>query len=391
VLKNKEAFNVTFQTNLRKLYAKILPMKPQLRNNSVRAGNDEELAYLRKKKWDLYTPVPPVINSFQGHEIKLRPGLTFTPFANAVKCNAHCAFCSEDLIRTNGHIPTAQLLISDYDSYFNGLKEALLSCKGLKIGLSLSGLEATAEPRWLIRLLDLLHSLKAEFSFDEKVLYTNGSGFITFPEIMEDLRKADFDRIELSRCHYDEKTNQEIMRFNRNQPVWKNDVYESLFNNSYLKDKIKNSCILTRKGVNSISEVENYLNWASNLGVSTVVFREMSRLDHTYNLNTTSTWIEDNRIEIESIMQSIASSYTEIRKGWSYESSTIGYYYYNEHYRWNNKVEVIMETSSYPALMKANDSGVVQKLIYHSNGNLTGDWDADNFVLAHFTKEPVKI
>lgn len=365
-------------------------MKPLLRNNTVKATNNKELTFLRKEKWNLYTPLESVDHSFQGYSVKLRPGLTFTPFANAVKCNAHCTFCSEDLIRNDGHIPTAQLLIKDYESYFYGLKEILASLKGLRIGLSLSGLEATAEPRWLIQLLQLLHVMEPVFSFDEKVLYTNGTGLVTHPEIIDELEKANFDRIELSRCHYHEKNNQEIMRFNRNQPVWKNENYESLFQHSYLKNKIKNSCILTNTGVNNIDEVERYLDWASDLGVSTVVFREMSRLDHTYRFNVTSQWIEENRIEIDSIMQIIASSYSEIRKGWSYESSTIGYYYYNEHYRWKNKVEVIMETSSYPALVKANTSGIVQKLIYHSNGNLTGDWDANNFVLGNYIKEPVR-
>ncbi len=89
-------------------------------------------------------------------------------------------------------------------------------------------------------------------------------------------------------------------------------------------------------------------------------------------------------------MKSIATKHSSIRDQWTYQSSTIGYYYYNEHYLWRNKVEVIIETSSYPALMQANASGVVQKLIYHSNGNLTGDWDADNFVIANVKKEPVK-
>jgi hypothetical protein len=164
-----------------------------------------------------------------------------------------------------------------------------------------------------------------------------------------------------------------------------------LIKNSYLNRKIKNSCILTKKGVNSITEAERYLDWASSLGVTTVVFREMSRLDDSYMNNNTFSWIQENRIEIEGIMQAIAPAYSALREHWSYLTSTVGYYYYNEHFFWKNKIEVIMETSSYPALMKANASGVAQKLIYHSNGNLTGDWDADNYVLASFAKELIKV
>ncbi len=364
-------------------------MKTSLRNTSIKAINEEELKHLRKEKWKLYTPVPPLQHSFLGNNVTLRPGLTLTPFANAVACNAHCTFCSEELVRNDAHIPTAKRLIKDYKTYFDGLKKVLHSCNGLTIGLSLSGLEATAEPVWLTQLLNLVKEVSAGFSFDEKVLYTNGTGFISHPEIIALLEEAAFDRIELSRCHYDEAVNQAIMRFNRNQPVWKNKEYSSLFQHPYLREKIKNSCILTKQGVNSIEEVEHYLDWAAAHGVGTVVFREMSRMDQSYNANTTYQWIEENRIEIEGIMQSIAASYTTIRSNWAYESSTIGYYYYNEHYRWKNKVEVIMETSSYPALMEANASGVVQKLIYHSNGNLTGDWDADSCVIANFQQETI--
>ncbi|HVD97100.1 MAG TPA: radical SAM protein [Cytophagaceae bacterium] len=366
-------------------------MKTGLRNNSIKASNDVELARLRKEKWNLYVPLEPIQHSFNGNPVKLRPGLTLTPFANAVKCNAHCTFCSEDLVRKDGHIPTAKNLIRNYGEYFRGLKEVLKSCEGLNIGLSLSGLEATAEPVWLLQLLALIKDVSPYFSLDEKVMYTNGSGFLVNPEIIEAIEEAGFDRIELSRCHYNETINQEIMRFNRNQPVWKNEEYKRLFNDPYLSSKIKNSCILTKKGVNNIVEVETYLDWTASLGVQTVVFREMSRLDHSYQTNTTSHWIEDNRIEIDSIIQTVASSYSDVRKHWSYQSSTLGYYYYNEHFLWKDKMEVILETSSYPALMQANNSGVIQKLIYHSNGNLTGDWDADNFVIAQYKKEPVKI
>jgi hypothetical protein len=45
---------------------------------------------------------------------------------------------------------------------------------------------------------------------------------------------------------------------------------------------------------------------------------------------------------------------------------------------------VIIETSSYPALMAANAAGTVQKLVFHSNGNLCGDWDPDAHVIGKF-------
>ncbi|TAD98583.1 MAG: hypothetical protein EAZ97_10605 [Bacteroidetes bacterium] len=359
-------------------------MKTKNRNNSIKAQNDQELEFLRTEKWNLYISSPVLEHLIKGKQIKLRSGSTFTPFANAVPCNAHCAFCSEDLVRKGEHLPTAQTLIKDYKRYFEGLKAILNEFKGLKMGLSLSGLEATAEPKWLSELLEILTNTDFDSIFDEKVLYTNGTGLVNFPELILQIQKAGFERIELSRCHDDEKINQQIMYFNKNQAVRKNEVFKSLFDNEYLKNHIKISCILTKKGINSLEKLENYLEWVDSLGVKTVVFREMSRMDQQYDSTVTYTWIEENRVEIEQLMKEIAPTYSNIRKNWTYQKSTIGYYYYNEHYFWKNKIEVIIETSSYSALMQANASGIVQKLIYHSNGNLTGDWDSNNAVIANF-------
>ncbi|HEX2900400.1 MAG TPA: hypothetical protein VHS96_11835 [Bacteroidia bacterium] len=355
-----------------------------LRNLRLSPATDAQLADLRREKWGLYTPPAPIALTVQGQEFRFRPGLTLTPFANAVPCTAHCRFCSEELQRKSDHRLTAHAYIRDYDAYFNGLKQALLSVKSLPIGLSLSGLEATAEPRWLLRLLDLIDEISPEFRFDEKVLYTNGSGLLKHPQLVPALEQAAFDRIELSRCHPDQATNQRVMYINRNEPVWENAHYEDLVRSLQGRLFVKNSCILTQPGVNSLSDMEAYLDWAADLGVKEVVFRELSRLDDTYLPNATAKWVEQNRVPIEPILQALAPSRSGIRAGWHYLSSTLGYYYYNEHFLYRGKTEVIIETSSYPALQAANALAIAQKLVFHSNGNLCGDWDPDAFVIGKY-------
>ncbi len=179
------------------------------------------------------------------------------------------------------------------------------------------------------------------------------------------------------------------MRFNRNQPILKNAAYEALVKGLHEQVHIKNSCILNRKGIADVNSLEQYLHWATGLGVKEVVFRELSRLEGSYQINVFSQWIEANRVAIEPILNQIAPTLTEAREGWQYLYSTFGYYYYNEHFLWNNQVEVIFETSSYPALQAANASGVIQKLIFHSNGNLTGDWDPNAKVLLKTAKTTI--
>lgn len=248
------------------------------------------------------------------------------------------------------------------------------------MGLSLSGLEATAEPRWLLGLLEAI----ADFPFDEKVLYTNGSGLIKHPHLVEALEKAAFDRIELSRCHHDQATNQRVMYINRNEPVWENAHYEDLVRSLRGRLFVKNSCILTQPGIHTLEGMEAYLDWAASLGVREVVFRELSRLDDSYLRNRTAQWVEANRVPIEPLLAELSPSRSGTRACWRYLSSTLGYYYYNEHFLYRGQTEVIIETSSYPALRAANEQGTVQKLVFHSNGNLCGDWDPEAFVVGRF-------
>ncbi|RTQ44729.1 hypothetical protein EJV47_27440 [Hymenobacter gummosus] len=358
------------------------------RNQFRVAATAAELARFREQAWRLYEPAPPTELAAFGQHWRLRPGLTFTPFANAVRCTAHCAFCSEELQRYDGHQLTARRLIDDYPAYFARLREVLRPFRHWPLGLSLSGLEATAEPRWLRELLATLTALEAEgVVFDEKVLYTNGSGLATSPDLALALQDFGLTRLELSRCHDDEGVNQQIMRFNRNQPIRHNAVYAHTVGWLHGHLAVKNSCILTRLGIATLPDVERYLAWAAGLGVRQVVFRELSRLEGSYLPNVFTDWIEQQRVPIEPLLGAVAPTLDAPRPGWKYAGSTFGYYYYNEHYRYQ-QLEVIFETSSYPALQAANATNVLQKLILHSDGTLAGDWDPDSRVLSRAQPQP---
>ena len=237
------------------------------RNQFRVAASSVELAHFRQQAWRLYQPVAPVRLPAFGREWKLRPGLTFTPFANVLRCTAHCAFCSEELQRYDGHQLTAKRLIDDYPAYFARLRAVLQPFRGWPLGLSLSGLEATAEPQWLRELLVCLTQLEREgVVFDEKALYTNGSGFVASPDLGLAIQDFGLDRLELSRCHDDEAVNQQIMRFNRNQPIRHNAVYAATVGWLHRHLAVKNSCILTQLGIATLPDVEHYLAWPGRPG-----------------------------------------------------------------------------------------------------------------------------
>lgn len=356
-----------------------------IRNHTIIPKYNKQLHQLRSGKWAAYHEEETQVLPIKDRVITFRSGLTFTPYANPTPCNAHCRFCSEELLRKHQQHLTAERVIINYDQYFDGLAEALKDLAHLKnVGLSLSGLEATSDPMWLMRLLTLLQKEEDVPTFNEKVLYTNGSGLAKHPDLIYALKETDFDRLEISRCHYDDEKNQKIMYINRNEAVHQNEGYEAMIRSVLPQVHVKNSCILTKIGVHDIHEVETYLEWAMSLGVKQVVFRELSRLDDNYIENNTKKWVEENRVPIDGLLTAVMPDLGTQRRHWSYKHSKAGYYYYNEYFDYKNQVEVIFETSSYNELMSRNESAVIQKLVFHSNGNLCGDWDPDSVVIGNY-------
>jgi MoaA/NifB/PqqE/SkfB family radical SAM enzyme len=339
----------------------------QFREASSIAGPGE----FREGQWRAFEPQPPVERVLRGRVWLLRPGLTFTPYANPTRCNARCAFCSEELLRRDGDRLTARTIIADHDRYFEGLERAWAELQGFPMGMSLSGLEATSDPPWLLRLLALIE--RHGELFPHRVLYTNGSGLCTHPELIDALVAARFDRVELSRCHFDDDRNQRIMRFNRDQPIMRRDAFESTARTLGGRVAVKLVCILNAQGVATVGELEAYVAQAAALGVRSVVFRELSALGDAYHENRETRWISARRVSVRALMEELYPRGQAPRPGWEFLGVTAGYYYSNELYSFAG-VEVTLEASSYIAHHEARKTGVLQKLVFHSTGDLCGDW-----------------
>ncbi|MBL8680504.1 MAG: radical SAM protein [Myxococcales bacterium] len=346
-------------------------------------------AAYRDGRWETFEPKPAVDRTLLGRVFRLRPGLTFTPYANPTPCNAHCSFCSEELLRIDADRLTAKRTITDYDQYFAALDRAWRELDGFTMGLSLSGLEATSEPEWLLRLLALLDEHPQLFA--ERVLYTNGSGLATDARLVPALARARFDRVELSRAHFDERRNHRIMRFDLAQPIRRRAVFEQTVRALRAQaTDVRLVCILNDEGVSTIEGVEEYIAEARALGVDRVVFRELSVLGEIYLENRETKWIDRHRAPVRALMERVlpsADAPCEVenvcREGWALEGVTAGYYYYNEVYR-RDGVEVVLEGSSYVAHRDAVESGVLQKLVFHSTMELCGDWVPNAQVIGRY-------
>jgi len=350
-------------------------------NQFRHASEIQQPAAYRDGRWQTFEPAAPVVRTLRGQQWRLRPGLTFTPYANPTLCNARCAFCSEELQRNDAQRLTALATIDDHDRYFAALDRAWRELAGFPMGLSLSGLEATSDPQWLRRLLALVRAHGA--LFPERVLYTNGSGLLTHPDLVDALVETRIDRVELSRCHFDADRNQRVMRFRRSEPVWTAAGFDALLARLRGRVTVKLSCILNTEGTSTVAGIESHIRAGAARGVSTMVFRELSALGDAYQDGRTLRWVEAHRAPIRPLMETIMPSPGRLRPGWSFEGATSGYYYYNEVYRFGG-VRVTLEASSYTAHRDAVQSGVLQKLVFHSTGDLCGDWVPSALLIGNY-------
>lgn len=321
-----------------------------------------------------------VEHRFDGRLWPVAQPVTFTPFASARACSARCVFCSETLWHKDSRILSASLRPGP--GYFEGLGAVLDALRGLPLGISLSGLEATDDADWLCRVLDMIDARSGTAGglvLEEKVLYSNGAGLAretTGARLLPRLREFGLTRVEASRHHHTQAGNDAVMRFRPGKPIRALEVFERTVGDILGHVPVRLVCVVQKGGVEDFSQVAAYLEWARGLGARDVVFREFSRLHDLYRPGASQRAIEGRRIPV-SALRDAALQWGEFEA----VERTEGYYYWNERFLWKGEILATFEASDYELMKARHGSGVVHKLIYHANGNLCGDWDPEKTVL----------
>ncbi len=320
----------------------------------------------------------------EGEAWRVALPVTFTPFASARPCSARCVFCSETLRHRDAGRLAASLRPGP--EYREGLARALAALRGLPLGISLSGLEATDDPDWLLGVLDVLerHERHPEGRVTEKVLYSNAAGLCAETSgavLLPRLARYGLTRVEVSRHHPEPARNDAIMRFRPGQPVARREVFEAAVRATRGHVPVRLVCIVQRPGVATPEDVEAYLRWAVDaLGVTDVVFREFSRLHGLYLPNATARTVERDRVPMDTLLAPLLPG-GEASADFQPLGVTHGYYYWNARLRWRERCDVTFEASDYEAMKVRHRSGVIHKLVFHANGNLCADWDPEREVL----------
>lgn len=321
-----------------------------------------------------------ISHSIEGVSHRFAQPLTLTPYAAVRACSARCHFCSETLRdkQLTGRMAAA---LRPGPHYFAHLRTVLALLDGLSLSYSLSGLECTDDPDWLLELLVTLQNPAIGPNVEDSVMYSNGAGLVEHAGLLlPALASFGLSAIEWSRHHDVPETNQRIMRFRAGQGVARQDAFEKAVEQVNSGIPVKLVCVVQRGGIATPDDVLRYIDWAHGLGVSTVIFREFSELPASYRDNAARRYINSARVSIEELLEACMAN-RHFREGHQPLALTSGYYFWNVRWLTANQQEVIFEKSNYATMLAHESSGLVYKLVFHANGHLCAGWQPDHHVL----------
>jgi hypothetical protein len=314
------------------------------------------------------------IHTIAGASRTIAQPVTFTPYAAAQPCSARCRFCSENLRLPD--VGRAASMLRPGPDYFENLDAALADLVELPLGFSLSGLEMTDDTAWFCRMGAALAAHARRSTVTETVLYTNGAGLVDGARrdaVLTTLQCLPEVSLEWSRHHHDATANQHIMRFREGIDIAGADAFARTLKAVREVAQVKLVCVVQRGGIDSGAAVLDYLHWAADLGIGTVIFRELSALDARYSPNATARYVESARCAVVDLVNSS-------REIFDIRHTTLGYYFWNVCGRVEG-IDVVFEASDYSRMHAQHDSGRVYKLVLHANGNLCAGWNPDRDVL----------
>lgn len=295
---------------------------------------------------------------------------------SAQTCNAACPFCVEELRpASRGTMLTAQKKIeSDDERYFANLERTFTALKPLNPTTSITGGEASKDPRLprIIRTID-------RFGMRKRTLTTNGSGLLDRREgkrIIDWLCEHRFDHLNISIAAPDAEANAKLMRLR--EGLSHDQLRQVVDLATQAGIRVRFSCVLLNSSVATLGDVCDYLDFAADLGVDNVIFRQLMKSDPaTHAANSIVRFSEEERVALEPLLDQITGDprFTLTRQ-------IMGYYYYVEVWR-HGAMDVVFEEADLAQLerVKRRDPGTIHELIFHPSATLNSTWQPWDGVL----------
>lgn len=288
---------------------------------------------------------------------------------SAQTCNARCTFCVEELrpASRGASLALQKKIERDDEVYFSALQSTLTELRSLNPSVSVTGGEASKDPR----LPAILRTLAAH-NARKRTLTTNGSGLLDLRQgktVIDWITDTGLQHLNISRAHPDYDRNSQLMRFDEGLS---DHALRSVVRTANTAGvRVRLSCVLLKESVNDLAALLDYLDYASGLGIDNVIFRQLMKTDpQTHARNRVVEYCDDQRVLLEPILDTISANGM-----FSFQRQIVGYYYYVEVWRYKN-IDVVFEEADLARLeqVKRADPNTVHELVFHPNGQLASTW-----------------
>jgi len=129
--------------------------------------------------------------------------------------------------------------------------------------------------------------------------------------------------------------------------------------------------VLLNDAIGDLDGIEHYLDFASNIGVTNVIFRQLMQTDPaTTEPNFVTRFSDTQRVMLEPILDQISAD-----SRFEFQRQIVGYYYYVEVWQYRG-MDVVFEEADLAQLerTKRDDPGLIHELIFHPNATLNSTW-----------------
>lgn len=220
--------------------------------------------------------------------------VSYLPIANA--CQARCWFCfseySISIEKENNKVD------------FVKLEEILIKAK--KNGAERFVVTGGGEPG-LMPFNELIGVISlAKKYFNKIVLITNGM-FLSYKKeenckkMIEEMIKAGLTVISISKHHYNDETNKQIMGVDTKTTELLKII------SSYKKTlQIRLICVLQKNGIKDTESIQNYINYAIEHEVKEICFKELyvaSSLESLYSKNKENDYAKNNQVSLNEVIK----------------------------------------------------------------------------------------
>lgn len=340
---------------------------------------DRDLRYKRQADYNIrnYESVP---FEFATGPRNVYKNFNFSIFIDDY-CNADCKFCVAQLRYQNKNLMYEKEHMCDPDKYLARLDEVLKMIRPLNPSISITG----GEPTLCKHLTEVLQLID-KYGFRKRTITTNGSGLFTVQNgstIIENLEKYNVDHLNISRAHFDELRNQDIMRYNDLTHYCGLDMLHDILeftNNHRISHRM--SCLLLKEGVNSVDMIRQYVEHLQNIGANNFIFRELMDYDKTAINTEKMAYCDANKVRLNDIWE----DFEKFPEFVPY-LNILGYYYYVEIYKYRGAT-VASESANLnqQTVEKDKNPDMVYEMVFHNNGNLCGSWIDSEDILDEYKK-----